>query len=116
MVERQLWWNFVGIPAEEKIKWFFVIVNDKREIRKISNRIFGRLAMIEELVEREGKADGMNYKLLVFNSEKKLEKDDISSIYRGYVKREERLYTRKRLGIDGLENYVQRKLKRNNKP
>ncbi len=112
MVERQLWWNFVGIPAEEKIRWFFVIVNDKREIRKISNRIFGRLVMIEELVEREGKADGMNYKLLVFNSEKRLERDDISSIYRGNVQRDERLYMRKRLGIDGLEKYIQGKLNR----
>jgi len=110
MVHRQLWWNYTAIPDEEKLDWFFVIVNDKREINVISNRIFGKLAMIEDLVEREGKVKDRTYKLLVFKSEKTLEADELSFIYRGKRERDVRLYVRVRKGIDGLKTYVRGKL------
>jgi hypothetical protein len=107
---RQLWWNYVAIPSERKLNWLFVIINDKRESNVISNKIFGKLAMIEDLVEIDGKSGNRHYKILVFKSKKTLETNELSSIYRGMKKRDVRLYLRARKGIEGLETYVQRKL------
>ncbi len=48
-MKRQLWWNFVSEALEQRRRYFFVIINDNREIGVISNRIFSELQPIDEL-------------------------------------------------------------------
>jgi len=113
-MERQLWWNLRTEPQEERAQYFFVIINDSREIEKISTRTIEQLAPVDELQERQGKAGDLKYKLMMFLSPKKLETWNMRKIYQGAIKRKERLYEREKTGIDGLEEYIQSEIKRNN--
>jgi len=111
-MKNQLWWSLKGIPDESKIEWYFAIINsDKREIEAILNKIFQRLAPIEEYEDRRGVVNDMAYKLVYFISSKGLGYNGFSGIYRGEIKADKRLYRRTRTGLDGLEEYVIGKMK-----
>ena len=97
-----------------KTEIFFVIINDNREIGVISNRIFSELQPIDELQERGGKAGDLQYKLLVFYSHETLPLWRREKIYKGKQKRDFRLYERRKMGMDGLEEYVQKQIQENN--
>lgn len=113
-MKRQLWWNFTPEPNEERAQYFFVIINDSREIGSISTRIIEQLAPVDEMQEREGKAGDLSYKLMTFLSNKTLSSWKRDKIYLGKKKRDFRLYEREKLGMDGLEAYVQSEIKKNN--
>jgi len=113
-MKRQLWWNFVSEALEQRRRYFFVIINDNREIGVISNRIFSELQPIDELQERGGKAGDLQYKLLVFYSHETLPLWRREKIYKGKQKRDFRLYERRKMGMDGLEEYVQKQIQENN--
>ena len=108
-MERQLLWNDRMKPKEEIVRYFFVIINESREAEAIKSRLFESLAPVDEVTERSGKAGQSQYFIIALNSQKKLE--NISSIYRGRIRKDTRLYERNREGIDGLENYVVSQLK-----
>jgi hypothetical protein len=110
-MERQLWWNSMPQPQEERVQYFFVIINDGREIGTISTRIFEQLAPVDELQERDGKAGHLSYRLMMFFSPKKLEGWQLAKIYRGSQRRDNRLYERQKDGISGLEQYVLREIR-----
>ena len=105
-MQRQLWWNFKPEPQEQRVEYFFVIINDSREIGTISTRIIEQLAPVDEFQDRDGKAGNLDYKLIVFFSQRKLEPWQLRKIYDGNTKRDFRLYRRERTGVDGLEAYV----------
>ena len=86
-MKRQLWWNFRQEPLEERMQYFFVIINDSREIGSISSRVIEQLAPVDELQEREGKAGDLSYKLMVFFSQKKLTNRKLTEIYDGKKKK-----------------------------
>lgn len=113
-MKRQLWWNLKPELDEERIKYFFVIVNDNREIGVISGRIIENLAPVDELQERGGKANDLNYKLMTFYSSIVLDNPTLFRIYAGAKKRDVRLYEREKNGINSLEEYVQSEIKKNN--
>ena len=105
-MERQLWWNFRAQPQEQRAQYFFVIINDSREIGVISSRVVEQLAPVDELQERDGKAGNLHYKLMGFFSPRKLEGWQLRKIYNGNIRQDFRLYERHKDGIDGLEEYV----------
>ncbi len=114
-MQRQLWWNFRPQAEEERAQYFFVIINDSREIATISTRAIEQLAPVDELQERDGKAGDLMYKLMVFFSPRKLEPWQLRKIYDGNVKRDHRLYERERTGVDGLEAYIMDAVRRQGK-
>lgn len=113
-MKRQLWWNFRPEFPEQRAQYFFVIINDSREIGSISSRIIEQLAPVDEMQQRQGKAGDLSYKLMVFFSEKNLENWRLKKIYEGDKKRDFRLYERGRTGMDGLEAYIQSEIEKNN--
>ena len=109
-MKRQLLWNMKAEMEEERIKYFFVIINDNRETRVISQRILENLAPVDEFQERQGKADNLNYKLMTFYSPMVLDNNSLFKIYAGTKKRDNRLYDRHKNGINSLEEYVQKEI------
>jgi len=92
----------------ECMEWFFLIINQNREIFDIENRIHNLFAPIEEdYLGFEGivKGTGLRYKLIRILSRKKIEKSDLYNIYpNGRVLLDRKLYPREEFG--GLENYL----------
>jgi hypothetical protein len=109
-MQRQIWWNFIPNPDDENIQYHFVIINDNREIRNYSSRILKELAPVQELDERTGKAGNLNYCLMSFLSHIHIDYRNISNIYKGRVRKDERLYDRRTTGRDGLEDYILSKI------
>jgi len=105
-MERQLWWNLRVEPEEQRVQYFFVVINDNREIGIISSRVIEQLAPANELQEKRGKAGTLHYKLMEFFSPKRLEAWQLRKIYDGNVRQDFRLYERHEGGIDSLESYV----------
>ncbi|RLG12736.1 hypothetical protein DRN73_01670 [Candidatus Pacearchaeota archaeon] len=103
---RGIWWNNIPIPDEERVQYFFVILNDSRETRKLISRIVEMFAPVEEFQEHRGVVRGNHYDLVSFYSRRSFENWQKRRIYKGNWKRKERLYERAKEGIEGLENYV----------
>ena len=114
-MKRQLWWNYEGVPDEGLVKYYFVIINDRREIKTIENRIFGGLAPVNELDRVEGNAEELFYKYLTFESPKKLEIGQLSRFYgkgqKVEIKHKERLGSRK-AGLDGVVIFIESELEK----
>jgi len=93
----------------ENNEWFFLIVNDKKEIRDISDRIYNLLKPIEEeALALEGRVDNdleLYYKLIRFESEKSVEKYKVKEVYQGRVLLDRKLYDGK--NPDRLANYIE---------
>ena len=113
-MERQLWWNLRPDLTEERIEYFFVIINDNREIKEISTRTIEQLAPVDELQEGSGKVGDLNYRLMTFFSPRKVSTGDMDRIYQGKVKRKERLYRREKNNFQALEEYVKSEIQKNN--
>lgn len=89
----------------ERLEWWFLIINQNREIEEIQQRIYNFLAMIEEEKSFGGvvKGTGLRYKLINFESKKKAEWNQLSKIYKKVIKDTD-LYDREKQ--DGLENFL----------
>jgi hypothetical protein len=122
-LERQLWWGFETInperhlPEDETVRYYFVIINDKRESMQIENRIFRVGRPIDTPQIKRGKFGKMNYTLISFLTQNfRIEGDWIREIYSGRVVEDKRLYEResddKKTPIEKLEDYVLGKLGR----
>ncbi len=111
-IKRQLWWNFIPNPSYENIQYHFSIINDNREIRNISSRIINELSPVDELEKRTGDAANLNYCVMSFSSYVHIDERNLSNIYKGKIRKDERLYDRKTIGRDGLEAYVQKKIQK----
>lgn len=112
MNNTQLIWNLTANSEERNIKYFFAIINAPREAEAIRNRLISALAPVEEIDfhERKGRIHQTNYHILSLKSSVKLE--NLSQIYKGKIKKDERLYEREKDGMDGLEAYVISKLQK----
>ena len=92
----------------ENNEWFFLIVNGKKEICDISDRIYDLLEPIEEEgLTLDGKVnsdDGLFYTLIQFESKKSVEKSEIKRVYQGRVLLDRNLYYGKE--PDRLGNYI----------
>lgn len=87
-------------------EWWFLIKNQTREIIEIQKKIYDLFAPItEEFISLEGiiKGSGLRYKLLNFESIKRVELSQLCNLYRKITK-EPKLYHRK--NKDGLANYL----------
>lgn len=88
-------------------RWWFLIINQNREIKEIQQKIYNLFTPIvdEVPVPIEGviKGTGLRYKVLDFESSKKVEAYRISEIYRRVLK-DPKLYDRETK--DGLANYL----------
>jgi len=109
-MKNQLWYNRRGIPDDEVSEYCFVILNkDSRMIYTICSKIEETLRPIIESHQRNGLVHDMNYKIYNFNSPTSLEKDQLSNIFNGKIKKDIRLYDRIKPGYEnlgGLEDYV----------
>ena len=88
------------------LKWWFLIINQNRDIRGTEQKIYNLLAMIEEEekpIEGIVKKSGLRFKLISFESRKKVEDYRLKEIHKKVIK-DLRLYNRK--NPDGLENYL----------
>jgi len=115
-LERQLLWNLRTNVNPQTISYYFVIVNDSREIAEIKERIFGKFHSIDELKEvpSEGNIGGLPYLIMRFNTfNKQVGISEIVSAYNGPVKKDPRLYEREEPnGFDNLVTYVESKLEK----
>ncbi len=104
-LERRILWNFIPNVDEELIEYFFVIINDSREITKLSSRIFEKFSPVQEVRTSDirGKSK-LKARLIYFTSQRFFQ--NISDVYKGRIKKDSRLYLRHKTGFEGLENYV----------
>jgi len=105
--KRQVRYNVIRSRNNvENLEWFFLIINQSREIKQIENRIYNLLAMINnesKSVEEIVKRTGLRWKLINFETNKKIEKSEFIKIYKRILK-DEKIYRRE--DINGLENYI----------
>ncbi len=110
-IRREIWWNTIPLPDEERSQYFFVVLNDSRETLKIRTRIVESFAPVEDFQEFSGKVDTQPYSLMFFYSRRFFDLNKKTRIYKGKWKKNERLYERFRDGLRALEDYVILKLK-----
>ncbi len=92
---------------EECLEWFFLIVNQNREIEEIKNRIYYLFAPIEEeSVPIVGvvKGNRLKYELINFESRKKVELYNFKRFIFKRIIKDAKLYHRE--DVDGLANYL----------
>lgn len=114
-MERQLWWNFDASVDEERqiVRYFFVIVSDKRDTKIMINKLYNTFGPIEPVTKREGKIKRIPYTLISFDTYNKEPNNGyLQQVYKGKKKKDVRLTDRIRSGIDGLENYVRRQIEK----
>lgn len=105
-------WNHTTQPDSNFLKWFFLIINDKREIDLYTNRIyryFSEFQSIDEGREWDGKVPDtdLSYRLLTFETQ--IREINWSPICkRSKIIKDERLYDRQRR--DGLLDYIDSQL------
>jgi len=96
--QRRILWNKeYNFQGENITRWYFLIVNAKREIKYIRNRIYEHLSMVDNIEELASGSipniKGINYNLFRLDSERS-EIENLRLIYDGKWKRERSLYTR----------------------
>ncbi len=105
--ERQIRYNyFPSLEYPGATDWFFLIINQNREIREHEQKIYDLLHPIFNPTKgTQGiiKGNDLRYKLLCFSSYKSVELGDLRRLYKRVVK-ENHLYHRQT--INGLENYL----------
>jgi hypothetical protein len=92
-------------------EWWFLVVNQTREIEELQNKIFNLFAPIKEGPNFMGgvvHGEGLRYRLINFESDKRIEDYKIRGIYKKVI-RDNRLYNRDKK--DGLEIYLDEKFK-----
>ncbi len=106
--ERQVRYNVRrSLFNETNNEWWFLIINQNREIKEIQQKIYNLFAPIisEDPVPLEGcvKGSGLRYKLISFESSRKVESWEVSNVYMTVFK-DLKLYNRETK--DGLANYL----------
>jgi len=105
--ERQIRYNY--LPSSESpgaTDWFFLIINQNREIREHEQKIYDLLCPIFNSTKgTQGivRGNDLRYKLLCFSSYKSTELKELRRLYKRVVK-DNHLYNRQT--INGLENYL----------
>jgi hypothetical protein len=92
-------------------EWWFLVVNQNREIEEIQNKIFSLFAPIKEgpsFIEGISHGDNLRYKLINFESSNRIEEHKIKEIYKKVIK-DNKLYSRDRK--NGLEIFLDEKFK-----
>lgn len=111
MVERQVRYNSSRSKRNPQWQeWYFLIINQNREIGQISTRIYELFAPIAE--EYKGLEDtvrgwDLRFKLLHFETERKPDFSQFKRIFNKMIK-DSSLYDRQ--NSDGLEKYIRRTL------
>ncbi len=112
-MENQVRWNCIPNERERKQEWYVVLINtSNKELNRLYSRTLKQLASIEEITERNGNIDGLHYRILRILTEKTQEQADLNQVFKGKKVEDRELYERQKTGIDGLEAYVQRALKK----
>ncbi len=117
-VERKIRWNVKTDTGEQEImrhRWWFLIINELREIERIEQKIYDQIQTIDDLMiidrGRIEKSKGLHYVVINFLSHKgpfsKSRPFEIS-VYDGDMKRDRDLYQREK--DDALFEYIQRQL------
>ncbi len=108
-VNRQVRYNIRRSEVDERMNtWYFLVVNDKRSREEIKRRIFSLFAPIQNeehlQTKYQGRAgNGLRFELLVFDSSKRVELEDIRGIYKRIIQ-DRHLYRRQE--PHGLEGYL----------
>ncbi|MEK6833295.1 MAG: hypothetical protein AABY32_04555 [Nanoarchaeota archaeon] len=92
-------------------EWWFLVVNQNREIEEIQSKIFNLFAPIKEgptFIKGTSHGDDLRYRLINFESSNKVEDYKIKEIYKKVI-RDSKLYNRDR--ENGLEIYLDEKFK-----
>ena len=92
-------------------EWWFLIVNQNREIEEIQNKIFNLFAPIKEgpiFINGISSGNDLRYSLINFESSNRVEDYKIKEIYKK-VFRDNKLYNRDKK--NGLEIYLDEKFK-----
>ena len=106
--ERQVRFNSRrSVINPECMEWWFLIVNDLKETSDIATRIYELFAPIEEEgVNLSGRVNAdLRYRLINFESRKKVEKKDIKKVYHGRFLLDRKLYPGRE--SERLENYIE---------
>lgn len=93
-------------PHSEYNEWWFLIINQNREITDAEQKIYSLLAPIENespVVEGTIQKSGLRFKLINFQSKTNVPLNSLRKLVQRVV-RDNKLYRRET--IDGLENYV----------
>lgn len=109
MIERQVRYNSRRSARNPQCEeWFFLIINDQREIPSIESAIHRTFApLMEEKWTYEGKygTDGLKYKLINFDSERNPDSGWKSKIFKRVLK-DRNLYQRIS-DSDAMEKYLE---------
>lgn len=92
-------------------EWWFLIVNQNREIEEIQNKIFNLFAPIKEgpnFIEGISYGEDLRYRLINFESSNNVENHKIRGVYKKVI-RDSKIYSRDKK--DGLEIYLDEKFK-----
>lgn len=101
-VKRRIHWNTEAADtADGSVRWYFLIVNEPREIGRIRERIFTQLQPVYEynaidtaLVPSSG---GMHYELMSLETQQgKFPSNPKQTVYGGHWKRDRRLETKQK--------------------
>ena len=104
--ERQVRYNYKRANNPECNEWWFLIINQNREIRYIKSKIYKLLEpILNEFKDIEGivKGENLRYLLINFESRTSFKKHQLKGIYKRVI-RDPKLYNRE--SPDGLENYI----------
>ncbi len=106
-LERQVIFNQLRSKTNsERCEWWFLIINQNREIEEIQQKIYRLFMPIEEEgCKLEGiiKGTGLRYRMINFESRKKVELSELRRIYKKIIT-DPRLCYRK--DKNGLEKYI----------
>jgi hypothetical protein len=111
-MKNQLRYNCIPDEQLRKQEWYLVLVNSRqREVERMVSRLFKQLAPLEDISSIRGKTNGAYYGIFSILTEKTEPQVDLNQIFKGRKTRDRNLEKRK-LGMDSLEDYVSRALKR----
>lgn len=102
-------WNFRTNPGEQIVTYFFALgFPDSREMEAVTSRILRHFAPTDNNQQIGGGVGNLKYRVLCFDAANKVppNPEDFKDIFRGKVKKDERLYPRETNGMAGLEEYV----------
>jgi len=109
--ERQVRYNYRRSKSNlECLEWWFLIINQNREIEEVKQRVYSLFAPIEEespSVRGVVTKTGLRYELLNFESKKRVRKEELRRLYRRVIL-DTKLYNRK--DPDGLANFLAEQL------
>ena len=95
--ERRLHYNMVAeSPPENIFSWYFLIVNELTELKRITQRMYNKLKPVHERIDFDngnvGNSHGLKYSLFCLRSS--VCELDFSQIYNGKIIKDRRLYSR----------------------